>query len=297
MNKKRGLGTPLAALLADAMPASVASANAPESLSYLPVTALQPGKYQPRQAFADVGLAELAASIKTQGVLQAIIVRPIAGSDNYEIVAGERRWRAAQLAELSVIPALIKDLHDEAAMAIALIENIQRELLNPVETALAFQRLLDEFGLTHQQIANTVGKSRTSITNSLRLLNLAPQVKDLLAQGAIEMGHARALLTLPIAAQCQLASVIAERQLSVRQTEQRVQNLLRQQNHDHSRPAVAVNKEKQLWQGLQDDLAKRLGLTVRLTYQDNGQGKIIINYKNLAEVADLLSRLELLPPD
>src|SRR5690554_6340786 len=222
--KKRGLGKGLDALLGVGSAETSASA-ADDELRNLPVEFLSRGRYQPRNDFDPAALQELADSIRAQGVVQPIVVRPT-GVDRYEIVAGERRWRAAQLAGLAEIPALVRDIPDEAAVAVALIENIQREDLNPLEEAAAFKRLVDELEMTHQQVADAVGRSRASVTNLIRLLDLHPDVKQHVAEGHLEMGHARALLALPTARQPEAAALVARRGLSVRETEALVKRLL-----------------------------------------------------------------------
>ncbi|MDX5298490.1 MAG: ParB/RepB/Spo0J family partition protein, partial [Gammaproteobacteria bacterium] len=229
VTKKRGLGERgLGALLSGSSAKSSASKEAatPEDgeLRDLPVDLIQRGRYQPRRDMDPEALQELSDSIRQQGVMQPVVVRPI-GEGRYELIAGERRWRATQLAGLDRIPAVIRDVPDEAAIAMALIENIQREDLNPIEEAFALQRLQDEFGLTQQQVADAVGKSRTTITNLLRLIGLAPDVRVMLEHGDLEMGHGRALLTLPADVQLQVARQIVSRGLSVRQTEALVRRL------------------------------------------------------------------------
>lgn len=287
MSKKRGLGTSLAALLSSQLPLDNA-ADAPnqDRLVYLSVSLLQPSKYQPRKILHDEALTELAASIGVQGILQPIIVRPITNSARYEIIAGERRWRAAQMAGLITVPTIIKELDDNTVLAIALIENIQREALSPLEEAEAFSCLMHEFTMTHQQIAAAVGKSRTSITNSLRLLNLAEKVKIMLGNGDIEMGHARALLTLTPEDQCNVADLIASKQLSVRQAEELVQ--------DRHAPAKSTGADQNSvehnipFTDLQHALSQRFGLPVRLKSNSRGNGQLIIKYQDIAEITALL---------
>src|SRR5690554_4315960 len=218
--KPKGLGRGLDALLAGNR-----DDEEKGELQTLPIDSLQPGKYQPRTRMDPGSLDELAASIRAQGLMQPILVRPV-GTDRYEIIAGERRWRAAQLAELSYVPCLVREIPDEAALAMSLIENIQRENLNPLEEAGGIQRLIDEFGMTHQQAADAVGRSRPAASNLLRLLNLAQQVQELLMAGDIDMGHARAMLALEPAAQIQTANLVAARGYSVRETERIVHKLL-----------------------------------------------------------------------
>src|SRR5687767_14524425 len=220
--KPKGLGRGLDALLGD----DSAPVRTDETLRNVPVDELQPGKYQPRSHMDQEPLAELAESIKAQGVMQPILVRPLAAG-RYEIVAGERRWRAARMAGLTTVPALVKDIPDQQALAAALIENIQREDLNPLEEATGIQRLVQEFSLTHQAIAETLGRSRAAVTNLLRLLELAPPVREMLADGRLGMGHARALLALPVARQIELAREAAQKGLTVREVERRVADALK----------------------------------------------------------------------
>ncbi|MBV8465307.1 MAG: ParB/RepB/Spo0J family partition protein, partial [Burkholderiales bacterium] len=217
MAKLKGLGRGLDALLGSTAPVE-------DKLQTLPVHYLQPGKYQPRTHMDEHALADLAESIRTQGVIQPILVREL-GVDRYEIIAGERRWRASQKAGLTEVPAVVRKVADEVALAMALIENIQRENLNPLEEAIGLQRLIDEFGMTHEACAHAVGKSRSAVTNLLRLLTLAEPVRDLLMYNQIDMGHARALLTLPVLKQVDTAKLVAEKGLSVRETEKLVGHL------------------------------------------------------------------------
>ena len=224
--KKRGLGRGLDALLgADARTAKAEPEDVSGKLQEVPIEWIQPGKYQPRKVIEDEALQELASSIKAQGIMQPIVLRSIS-ENKYEIIAGERRWRASQLAGLEKIPAIVREVNDESAIAMSLIENIQREDLNPMEEAIALQRLIKEFDLTHQQVAEAVGKSRTAVTNFLRLINLSAEVSQMLAHGDIEMGHARALLSLDDEKQSQAAKEIAAKQLNVRQAEALVKSWL-----------------------------------------------------------------------
>lgn len=303
--KKRGLGKGLSdlglgALLGDLKvePTSVEAAmNAiiPETsyeepspidgqLKKLPIDVLKPGKYQPRKHIAQEALEELAHSIRSQGVIQPIVVRPIE-NHLYEIIAGERRWRAAQLAGLTYIPAIIRDINDEAAMLMALIENIQRRDLNVVEEASALNRLMNEFNLTHQEVADAVGKSRTNVTNILRLLNLNPSVRGLLEQGQLEMGHARALLTLNEEQQSHAANVIITRKLSVRETEE----LVRKMTSDNSPHDTAP--QKTVLHDLQDQLSQFLSVDVAVTQNAKGNGKLVISYKSEDELNRILSKI------
>lgn len=283
MVKKRGLGKSLDALLVGS--GSIVEEQANEKLSMLPVELIQRGKFQPRNDINPDTLEDLANSIRAQGVIQPIVVRHLLGG-RYEIVAGERRWRASQLAGLTEIPAIIRDIPDEAAVAIALIENIQRESLNPIEEAAALQRLLNEFGMTHQEVADAVGKSRTSVTNLLRLLALAGHVKKLLENGDIEMGHARALLTLPESAQITAAGIIVSKGLSVRETEELAR---RMQAPKISKTPKSIDPDVKR---LQQDLSNRLKLNVAINHNLQGKGKVVIHYTNLTELDAILEYLQ-----
>lgn len=283
MVKKRGLGKSLDALLVGSS-ATVIDDGLPrssEKLCNLPLNIIQSGKYQPRREMDQDALEDLANSIRSQGIIQPIVVRHLLGG-RYEIVAGERRWRAAQIAELTEIPALVKDIPDEAAIAIALIENIQRESLNPIEESLALQRLLDEFSMTHQQVAEAVGKSRASVTNLLRLLTLADEVKVMLEHGDIEMGHARALLSLSGAGQIEAAQNIINKNLSVRETEEMVRRMQLPKLPELPR---AIDPDIRR---LQDDLAERLRLNVAIQCNSKGKGKVVIRYTDLSELDAIL---------
>ena len=289
--KKRGLGRGLDALLTPAKPATAPAETAVESqqseLQKLPVEWLKPGKYQPRKDMSQDALEELASSIRAQGVIQPIVVRPIA-EQQYEIIAGERRWRASQLAGLAEVPCILKPVADDAAVAIALIENIQREDLNAMEEAVALQRLLEEFELTHQQVADAVGKSRTTVTNLLRLNTLVDEVKTLLEHGDIEMGHARALLALPVEQQAEAGRIIAAKQLTVRETENLVRRLLE--------PAVEkapVVKDPDV-AALEQRLSDRFGAPVSISYNRKGKGELVINYSSLPELDGILHKLGLI---
>lgn len=283
--KKRGLGKSLDALLVGSSSfieeQQGQSDGHKEKLCQLSVDLIQSGKYQPRLDINLEGLEDLASSIRVQGVIQPIIVRHLLGG-RYEIVAGERRWRAAQLAGLTEIPAIVRDIPDEAAVAIALIENIQRENLNPVEEAMALQRLLEEFSMTHHQVAEAVGKSRTSVTNLLRLLALTGEVKAMLAHGDIEMGHARALLVLPPDLQIDAARAIANKGLSVRDTEELVRRL-----QTPKLPGVPRSVDPDVAR-LQETLSKRLKLPVVIQHSAKGKGKLVIRYKSIADLDALL---------
>lgn len=284
MVKKRGLGKSLDALLIGsntAVEQEVASEKTGEKLTLLPVELIQRGKYQPRREMDPEALEDLANSIRAQGVIQPIVVRHILGG-RYEIVAGERRWRASQLAGLTEIPALVKDIPDEAAMAIALIENIQREDLNPIEEAFALQRLLNEFAMTHQQVANAVGKSRATVTNLLRLLTLAEEVRVMLEHGDIEMGHARALLSLTENAQIDAARMIVDKGLTVRDAEELVRRM-----QMPNLPPMPKSIDPDI-RRLQEDLANRLRLMVAINCNPKGKGKVVIRYNNLSELDAIL---------
>jgi len=275
--KAKGLGRGLDALLgADEPPR--------EALATLDVSAIRPGRYQPRTHMDDTSLAELAQSIRSQGLLQPLVVRPL--EQGYELVAGERRWRAAQMAGLEKVPALVREVPDDRALVMALIENVQREDLNPMEEAAAVQRLLDEFSMTHEQAADAVGRSRSATSNLLRLLKLAKPVQESLMRGAIEMGHARALLALDGARQIELANRIAARGLSVRETEALVQRLLRA-------PAQPRRKkhDRDLAR-LQDQLSERLGTTVQIRPARKGRGTLVLHYSSLDHLDELLKRLK-----
>ena len=275
--KAKGLGRGLDALLgADEPPR--------EALATLDIAAIRPGRYQPRTHMDESSLAELAQSIRSQGLLQPLVVRPV--EQGYELVAGERRWRAAQLAGLEKVPALVREVPDDRALVMALIENVQRENLNPMEEAAAVQRLVEEFSMTHDQAADAVGRSRSATSNLLRLLKLAKPVQEALMRGAIEMGHARALLALDGARQIELANRIAARGLSVRETEALVQRLLRA-------PAQPRRKkhDRDLAR-LQDELSERLGTTVQIRPARKGRGTLVLHYSSLDHLDQLLKRLK-----
>ena len=281
--KKRGLGRGLDALLGD-VPVAEKSANV-SAQQTLPIELLQRGKYQPRKEMNAEKLQDLANSIAMQGIVQPIVVRHIS-PQQYEIVAGERRWRAAQLAGLQEVPVIVKEMDDRTAMAIALIENIQREDLNVLEEAEALQRLLTEFEMTHQQVADAVGKSRATVTNFLRLLELAPDVKKMLLSKQLEMGHARALLPLSQAKQLEAARKITNQGLSVRLTEKLVKDI---QN-----PPVKIEPKNTALDAdvlaLQNDLSEKFGAKVQLESNEKGKGKVIIHYSNLDELEGILSK-------
>jgi ParB family chromosome partitioning protein len=280
MIKPKGLGRGLDALLgADTAPAR-------EALLTLPVGRIRPGKYQPRTRMDQKALAELAASIRSQGLMQPLLVRPV-DRDRYELIAGERRWRAAQLAGLVEVPALVREVPDEAALALSLIENIQREDLNPMEEAAGLQRLVDEFRMTHEQAADAVGRSRSATTNLLRLLKLAKPVQEMLMEGALEMGHARALLALEGARQIEAAHRVAAKGLSVRETEALVQSLAR-----GARPgAKSERKVDRDLARLEEELSGSLGTTVQIRPAKKGTGKLLLHYSSLDHLEQLLKRL------
>lgn len=283
--KKRGLGRGLDALLGDV--AIKAGSERDASMQKLPIELMQRGKYQPRREMDSDRLQELADSISAQGLVQPVIVRKI-GNDRYEIIAGERRWRAAQLAGLAEIPVVIRDVTDQAAMAMSLVENIQREDLNPLEEAEALQRLLKEFEMTHQQVADAVGKSRATVTNLLRLLELQPEVKKLLDQAQIEMGHARALLSLGGNQQCVTALKVAAKGMTVRATEKLVRALLA--GSDVSPPKQALKVDPDILR-LQEEISNKIGSKVLIQHQAKGNGKVIIQYSSLDELEGLLNHL------
>lgn len=291
--KKRGLGKGLDALLSTSTAArqkqvmsdqrteeAMAPTNQGE-LRKLPVEWLQSGKYQPRKDMSQDALEELANSIRAQGVIQPIVVRPL-GEQSFEIIAGERRWRASQLARLEVVPCIVKDVHDEAAVAIALIENIQREDLNAIEEAVALQRLLTEFELTHQQVAEAVGKSRTTVTNLLRLNQLNDDVKRFVEHGDLDMGHARALLALSGQAQSELAKLVAQKGLTVRDTEKLVQKAL-----EPAKARVEPARDPQIGY-LERQLAEKIGNQVQLQPGKRDSGKLVISYENLSDLDRIL---------
>ncbi|WP_333666092.1 ParB/RepB/Spo0J family partition protein [Acinetobacter guillouiae] len=253
-------------------------------LKQMDVTQLKRGAYQPRRFIGEQDLQELAASIKKHGVMQPIVIRPIENDETpYEIIAGERRWRAAQLAGLTEIPAIVRDLTDQVAIALALIENIQRQDLNPVDQALALQRFHEEFGLSHQEIADTVGKARTTVSNLLRLLSLEDEIKDLMQQGLLDMGHARAILTLKAKDQLQIAKIVIDKCLSVRQTEQLVRDW-NTPKQEKSKDPLAPDVQQ-----LTQKLSERFSASVKLDYNKQGKGKLVISYNSLDELDGILN--------
>jgi ParB family transcriptional regulator, chromosome partitioning protein len=296
IHRRPTLGRGLADLLGARTATHVAAAPMPagEQLARLPLDVLQRGRYQPRVDMRTETLAELADSIKSQGVVQPIVVRVLGSSDGgesqrYEIIAGERRWRAAQMAGLTEIPAVIRDIPDEAAIAVALIENIQREDLNPLEEARALTRLITEFGLTHQQVADAIGRSRASVSNMLRLLELAPEVCELLEKRTIEMGHARALLALSARRQqTEVALLVAKKGLSVRETEALVRRI--------QAPAV-TGSDAPSWsrdpnvERLEQELTEKLGARVAIQQGSGGKGKLVVSYNSLDELDGILAHI------
>lgn len=302
--KKRGLGRGLDALLGGSVketrPAEIVenATDAPQevsdkSLSSLPVDLIQRGKYQPRRNFDQDKLQELADSIEAQGVIQPIVVRPVEDG-RYEIIAGERRWRASQLASLQEIPVVIHEVDDQAAMAMGLIENIQRDDLNPLEEATALDRLLHEFGLTHQQIAQAVGKSRTSVTNFLRLLELNDAVKKMLELRQIDMGHAKALLGLKDKEQMKAAREVVDGGLSVRETEKlvrRMQGLAETADKKADKKVATVKMDPDVLR-LQDNLSDKLGAKVQIKQSGSGKGQLIIGYNSLDELDGIIDHIQ-----
>lgn len=284
MVKKRGLGKSLDALLAYKSTNTVSSNAVETKISHLPVQYLLRGKYQPRREMDADALNDLANSIRKQGILQPLIVRPL--GDQYEIIAGERRLRAAQIAGLSEVPVIIRDIPDETAIAVALIENIQREDLNPIEEAIALDRLIEEFGMTHLQVAEAVGKSRTGVTNLLRLLALPEEVKNMVANKQLEMGHARTLITLPEEAQLKTAQLIVARGLSVRETENLVRRLQSPEGEDKQQPIDPDIVH------LQEHLSRHLKLKVAIHCNAKGKGKLVIHYKSLRELDALVAQIK-----
>lgn len=289
-SKRRGLGRGLDALLTPSPKAAPEQATAEAApvaqneLQELPIEQLQPGKYQPRKDMSADALEELSNSIRSQGIIQPIVVRPLT-DDKYEIIAGERRWRAAQLAEIDVVPCLVKPVPDEAAVAIALIENIQREDLNAMEEAIALERLLTEFELTHQEVAEAVGKSRTTVTNLLRLNNLNEDVKKLLEYGDIEMGHARALLALKDDEQTTTARTVVAKELTVRETEALIKKL-----QEPPKPKEEKAKDPNT-EALEQNLSERLGSQVTISHNKKGKGKLVISYTNLDELDGIVAKI------
>jgi ParB family chromosome partitioning protein len=283
--KKPVLGRNLSSMLSQSTLKQVQSESRDE-LHHLPLDVIRPGRYQPRSVFDEEKLAELADSIRAQGVVQPVVVRPV-GDDQYELIAGERRWRAAQIAGIDDIPAVLRDVSDEDSVAMALIENIQREDLNPLEEATALRRLIDDFQMTHQEAADAVGRSRAAVSNLLRLLELMQEVKDMIDMRLIEMGHARALLSLDDDLQVQAAREVVRKRLSVRDTENLARRLQQSKKKKGSRrvdPDIL---------SLQNRLGETLGARDRIQHQASGKGKLIISYNNSDEFEGILDRLNL----
>lgn len=287
MARKPALGRGLSSLIGDVRGATGKSIEADDRLTTLPIETLEPGKYQPRSHIDSERLAELADSIKAQGLIQPIIVRTIARG-RHEIIAGERRWRAAQLASLREVPVVIREIEDNAALAMALIENIQREDLNPLEEALAIKRLIDEFDLTHQQAADAVGRSRAAVSNLLRLLELPEAIRALVERRELEMGHARALLTLPAQQAQALAQQAAAEGWSVRETERRVQVL---QKGADTKAKPSSRKPDADVVMLERELSESLGAKVSVQTGRGGRGKLVIAYHSNDELEGILERM------
>lgn len=289
--KKRGLGRGLEMLLSQTG-AEIATDSVKadrDGVKEISIEKLQPGKYQPRRFFDQDALEALASSIKSQGIIQPIVVREVSG-DQFEILAGERRWRASQLAGLKVVPVIFKEMSDQEALAVALIENIQRENLNPVETAIALKRLIEEFSLTHQEAGEVIGKSRSSISNTLRLLELDDTVQQLLAEQRLDMGHARALLALPKKQQAEVSKKVVDGNLTVRETEHLVKMLL-----SESGKAKIAKKSTQKDQdvlNLERDLSEILGASTEIKAKKAGKGEVVIRYNSLDELDGILLKIK-----
>lgn len=294
VKQRTSLGRNLSALLSQSTATLLADDKDtpnPDNFTRLSIQSLQPSQYQPRRELNEESLASLAASIKKQGLLQPLVVRKI-DTEHYEILAGERRWRAAQLAGLTDIPVMIKEVDNKTAMAIALVENLQREDLNPLEEAHAMQRLLNEFDLTHQQIAGLVGKSRAAVSNSLRLLTLSDNVKNLLESGKLDMGHARALLALPSEQQTEIAALIIAKDLSVRATEQLIQRLKNDMDNSlFSEPKAKVTGANELFRHEAKRLAEQLKTRVRIQQKESGKGTIIIHFDSPEILENIMGRI------
>ena len=282
--KKRGLGRGLDVLLTDVQHDD---GSLDDSLQYFPLDMIQPGKYQPRIDMSQESLDELADSIKAQGLVQPIVVRPINGG-RYEIIAGERRWRASKMAGLDTLPALVRDVSDRSAIAMALIENIQREDLNPMEEANALHRLREEFSMTHQEAAEAVGRSRAAVSNLLRLRNLNDEVKRLVENCDLEMGHARALLALEGEQQSDVANNIVEKGLSVRETEQLIRRLLKPESEKPQKSAAVLEELDQV----ESLIKEKLGEGFSVKHSVSGKGKLLIDYSNVEELKKLVKRLK-----
>ena len=291
--KKRGLGRGLDALLAGVQPPKSTEqeqASEGDELRTLPVDLIQRGRYQPRTDMHAEKLQDLADSIKAQGVVQPIVVRKLdPNSDRYEIIAGERRWRASQLAGLQEVPVIVKNVADEAALAMALIENIQRENLNALEEAIALQRLAEEFSLTHQEVAEAVGRSRAAVTNLIRLLELNNDVKKLLETGDLEMGHGRALLALQGGKQSEAARKVAAKGLNVRETERLVKQILQASQADKVTTKKPIDPDLRHFQ---NELSEKLGAAVTIQHGAKGKGKLVVSYNSLDELEGILSHIK-----
>jgi len=285
VKKKPVLGRNLSSMLSQTTLKYVAEYKNRDELKQLPLEVIHPGKYQPRSVFDEEKLEELANSIRAQGVVQPIVVRS-SGDGEYELIAGERRWRAAQIAEISVIPAVIRDVPDEVTVAISLIENIQREDLNPLEEASALRRLIEEFQMTHQEAADAVGRSRAAVSNLLRLLELMQEVKDMVDGRDLEMGHARALLSLGEELQIQAAREVVRKRLSVRETEALVRRLRNPKKTTERRLDPDLLR-------LQNSIGETLGARVKIQHQASGKGKLVISYNSSDEFEGILERLDL----
>ena len=291
--KKPVLGRNLSSMLSQTTLQQVQSGSRDE-LRHLPLDLIRPGRYQPRSVFDQEKLSELADSIRAQGVVQPVVVRPLVGkggNEGFELIAGERRWRAAQIAGLERIPAVIRDVPDEVSVAMALIENIQREDLNPLEEATALRRLIDDFSMTHQEAADAVGRSRAAVSNLLRLLELMQEVKDMIDLRLIEMGHARALLSLDDDLQVQAAREVVRKRLSVRDTENLVRRL--QQSRQKNGKTKGQRRADPDILRLQNQLGEALGARVHIQHQASGKGKLVISYNNADEFQGILERLDL----
>ncbi len=284
--KRKGLGRGLDVLLST--PAAETGNDKDTELLSVDIDLLQPGKYQPRVDMRPESLKELADSIAAQGVVQPIVIRPLRGKAGYEIVAGERRWRAAQIAGLDQIPAVVRDVDDSAAVAMALIENIQREDLNPLEEARALDRLIEEFDMTHQAAADAVGRSRAAVTNLLRLLDLSDDVARMVERRELEMGHARALLGLSGSAQVAAARDVAKRGMSVRETERLVKRLQGRKADSGKARATAADPDIRR---LEDNLSERLGARVSVRHQASGKGRLEIRYNSLDELDGIIAKI------
>jgi ParB family chromosome partitioning protein len=284
--KKRGLGKGLDALLGPYGTVNLPGIEQGEQLHNLPIDLITRGPYQPRINIDAESLEELANSIRKQGVVQPIVVRPLSGSDKYEIIAGERRWRASQIAGLHEMPALVRDVNDQVAMCLALIENIQREDLTPLEEARALSRLLKEFEMTHDAVAESIGRSRSTVTNYLRLLELHPDVQKMLEGRQLEMGHARAILALPESKQLDCAHQVVKKGLSTRATEALVRKL-QSAKKDKTREEIDPNIRK-----LQDELSERLGASVVIRHTASGKGSVQIRYSSLDQLDGILRRIK-----